>query len=74
MVRAWQDSWAGGHVVDAMHAAGYNMRLMRSAFTWWAGVDSVPQWSGRSHDAAPWRVVQRTALDALRRQKDDDHG
>jgi hypothetical protein len=33
MMRAWLDSWAGiGHVVDAMHAEGYNLRLMRSPF------------------------------------------
>ena len=26
MVRAWLDSWSGiGHVVDAMHAIGYNV-------------------------------------------------
>lgn len=37
MVRAWLDSWAGvGHVVDAMHDAGYNVRLFQSPFVWWA--------------------------------------
>jgi hypothetical protein len=34
-VRAWLDSWAGvGHVVEAVHAAGYNLRLVRSPFVW----------------------------------------
>ena len=37
MVRAWLDSWSGvGHVVDAMHEAGYNVSLFQSPFTWWA--------------------------------------
>jgi hypothetical protein len=69
MVRAWLDSWAGlGHVVDAMHASGYNVRLMQSPFTWWAEfcrdeVNPVARWMGRNHDAAPWRAVQRAALE-----------
>jgi hypothetical protein len=34
-IRAWLDSWAGvGHVVDAMHAKGYNVRLTPSLFHW----------------------------------------
>jgi hypothetical protein len=76
MVRGWLDSWTGvWHVVDAMHKEGYNLRLMRSSFTRSAdfardGVDALPQWIGRAHDAAPWRAVQHAALDRLRWEKD----
>jgi hypothetical protein len=49
VMRAWLNSWAGvGHVVDAMHEQGYNARLTRTSFAWWAefardGVESLPQ-------------------------------
>jgi hypothetical protein len=52
IVRAWLDSWAGlGQVVDAMHATGYNVRLLQSPFTWWAEFcrDEV-------NPVAPWNV------------------
>ena len=72
MVRAWLDSWSGvGHVVDAMHAVGYNGSLFQSPFAWWAEfirdeVTPIAQRTGRNHDAAPWRAVQRAALETLR--------
>ena len=71
MVRAWLDSWAGvGQVVDTMHASGYNVRLFQSPFYWWAEfcrdeVNPVSRWTGRNHDAAPWRAGQRAALETL---------
>jgi hypothetical protein len=73
-IRAWLDSWAGvGHVVDAMHAEGYNVRLLRSPFVWRAEfcrdeVNPLPRWLGMAADAAPWRAVQRAALETLRRE------
>ena len=72
MVRSWLDSWAGvGHVVDAMHAIGYNVHLFQSPFCWWAEfcrdeVTPVARWTGQAHDAAPWRALQRAALETLR--------
>jgi hypothetical protein len=75
MMRAWLDSWAGiGHVVDAMHAEGYNLRLMRSPF--WAEfcrneVNPLPRWMGRKHDFTPWRAVQRAAVETLRQDWED---
>jgi hypothetical protein len=47
MVRAWLDSWVGvGHVVEAMHATGYNVRLV--AFLLVGGVLSGPcEWRVR---------------------------
>lgn len=73
MLRAWLDSWASiGHVVDAMHGTGYNVRLLQSPFTWWAEfcrdeVNPLRRWIGRASDAAPWRAVQRAALATLTR-------
>ena len=60
-----------GHVVDAMHATGYNVRLFRSPFCWWAEfcrdrVNPVSLWMGQNQDATPWKAVQRAALEALR--------
>jgi len=75
MVRAWLDSWAGlGHVVDAMHDAGYNVSLFQSPFTWWAEfirdeVTPIAKRTGRNHDALPWRAVQRAALETLRQEQ-----
>ncbi len=72
MVRAWLDSWSGvGHVVDAMHGAGYNVSLFQSPFTWWAEfvrdeVTPIAKRTGRNHDVLPWRAVQRAALETLR--------
>jgi hypothetical protein len=61
IVRAWLDSWSGaGHVVEAMHEQGYHERLMRSPFVWRAKFCRV------AADAAPWRAVQRAALETLR--------
>jgi hypothetical protein len=74
MVRAWLDSWADvGHVVDAMHAEGYNVRLMRSPFVWRAEfcrdeVTPLPRWLGMAANAAPWRAVQCAALETLRQE------
>jgi NAD(P)-dependent dehydrogenase (short-subunit alcohol dehydrogenase family) len=35
MLRDWLDSWSGsGHVIEAMHDLGYDIRLMRSPFCW----------------------------------------
>jgi hypothetical protein len=75
MVRAWLDSWSGdGHVVDAMHAAGYNVSLFQSPFAWWAEfirdeVTPIAKRTGRNHDATPWRAVQRAALETLRQEQ-----
>jgi hypothetical protein len=75
MVRSWLDSWSGvGHVLDAMHDAGYNVRLFQSPFVWWAEfcrdeINPLPRWIGRAHDAAPWRAVQRAALETLRQEQ-----
>jgi hypothetical protein len=75
VVRAWLDSWSGvGHVVDAIHAAGYNVRLLQSPFCWWAEfcrdeVTPVARWTGQAHDVAPWRALQRSALETLRQDR-----
>jgi hypothetical protein len=66
MLRAWFDSWSdAGHVIEAMHDLGYDVRLMQSPFCWWAEfwyeVNPLPKWLGRAGDAQPWRAVQRAA-------------
>jgi hypothetical protein len=74
MVRAWLDSWSDvGHIVEAMHTVGYDVRLMQTPFCWWAEfcrtqVNPLPRWIGRNHDAAPWKAVQRAALETLRQE------
>ena len=74
MARAWLDFWAGvGHVVEAMHGAGYNVRLTQSPFVCWAEfcrdeAHPVPHWLGRASDSTPWRAVQRASLETLGRE------
>jgi len=75
MVRAWLDSWAGvGHVAEEMHEVGYNVRLMRTVFGWRADFcrnehTQLIRWLPAADDrTAPWRAVQRAALETLRRE------
>lgn len=76
MVRSWLDSWSGiGHVIEAMHDGGYDVRLSRSVFAWTADfarseVSQLPRRTGWNHDATPWRAVQRAALETLRREQE----
>ena len=75
MIRTWLDSWGGiGHVVDAMHALGYDARLCQSPFGWRVEfcrdqVHALPRWIGTGVDVTPWRSIQRAALDTLRRDQ-----
>ena len=72
MVRAWLDSWSGiGHVVEEMHEVGYNVRLDRSPFQWWAEfrrdqIGPLPRRFAFEGDFKPWKAVQRSALETLR--------
>jgi hypothetical protein len=71
MICGLLDSWSGvGHVVETMHDLGYDVRLTRSPFVWWAefcrdDVNPVPRWLGQGHVATLWRAVQYAALDTL---------
>jgi hypothetical protein len=74
VLRAWLDTWSGvGQVLGAMTELEYHVRMNQSPFGWWAEfcraeVNPAPRWIGRAHDAAPWRAVQRAALETLRRE------
>jgi hypothetical protein len=60
-IRAWLDSWAGvGHVVDAMHAEGYNVRLLRSPFVWRA--EFCRDESTRFRGGSGWRPTLRRGV------------
>ena len=71
VVRAWLDSWSGiGHVVEEMHEIGYNVRLDRSPFVWWAEfrrdqIGPLPQWFAKAGAFKPSKAVQRAALETL---------
>jgi hypothetical protein len=71
-VTGWLDSWSGvGQVRGAVNELGYHVRVNQSPFGWWAEfrraeVSPAPRWIGCGHDAAPWRAVQRAALETLK--------
>jgi hypothetical protein len=82
MLPAWLDNWTGiGHVATGMARQGCDMALTSYAGDDWRatvyvmGREHAPTRStGREYQKTPWRAVQAAALDALRRQRDAEHG